>query len=67
MTFAGLNNDQQRADVIDYLRTLAANPVPLPAADAAPAAAPAPAAPAAPQAAPSSSAAPAPAAPPPSK
>jgi cytochrome c len=38
MTFAGINNDQQRADVIDYLRTLSANPVPLPAATAPPAA-----------------------------
>lgn len=45
MTFAGINNDKSRADVIDYLRTLSANPVPLPAASpaAAPAAAPAPA------------------------
>jgi cytochrome c len=38
MAFAGINNDQQRADVIDYLRTLSHNPLPLPAADAAPAA-----------------------------
>ena len=30
MSFAGLNNEKQRADVIDYLRTLAATPVPLP-------------------------------------
>jgi cytochrome c len=30
MTFAGLNNDQQRADVIAYLRTLSPNPAPLP-------------------------------------
>ena len=30
MAFAGLNNDKQRADVIDYLRTLSANPAPLP-------------------------------------
>ena len=27
MTFAGIKNDQQRADVIDYLHTLADNPV----------------------------------------
>lgn len=38
MTFAGLKRDQQRADVIDYLRTLSDNPKPLPkAAQAAPA------------------------------
>ena len=43
MTFAGLSRETQRADVIDYLHTLADNPVPLPkAAEAAPAA-PAPA------------------------
>ncbi len=30
MTFAGLANLQQRADVIAYLRTLSPNPVPLP-------------------------------------
>ncbi len=43
MTFAGLARDQQRADVIDYLHTLADSPVPLPkAAENAPAAAPAP-------------------------
>ena len=30
MAFAGLNNDKQRADVIFYLRSLAATPVPLP-------------------------------------
>jgi cytochrome c len=47
MSFAGIKNDQQRADVIDYLHTLAASPEPLPAPDAAPAAAAAPAAPAA--------------------
>ena len=42
MTFAGLPRDQQRADVIDFLRTLADNPVPLPkAAENAPTAAPA--------------------------
>jgi cytochrome c len=39
MTFAGLSRDQQRADVIDYLRTQADNPLPLPkVAEAAPAA-----------------------------
>jgi cytochrome c len=32
MTFAGLSNEKQRADVIAYLDTLAANPVPLPKA-----------------------------------
>jgi cytochrome c len=42
MTFAGIKNDQQRADVIDYLHTLADNPLPLPKPEAsnAPAAAP---------------------------
>lgn len=30
MTFAGLSNDKQRADVIAYLDTLSKNPVPLP-------------------------------------
>jgi cytochrome c len=34
MTFAGVKNDQQRADVIDYLHTLSDNPVPLPKAQA---------------------------------
>jgi cytochrome c len=34
MSFAGIPNDKQRADVIDYLRTLADNPMPLPAAEA---------------------------------
>jgi cytochrome c len=51
MTFAGINNDQQRADVIAFLDTLSDNPVPLPKPEAAaPAAggAPAPAAGAAP-------------------
>ncbi|HET9175471.1 MAG TPA: cytochrome c family protein [Pseudolabrys sp.] len=38
MTFAGLTRPEQRADIIDYLRTLADNPVPVPkAAEAAPA------------------------------
>src|SRR5580692_2307610 len=31
MAFAGIKNDQQRADVIDYLHTLSHNPEPLPA------------------------------------
>lgn len=35
MTFAGLKNPQQRADVLAYLRTLADNPAPLPKAEAA--------------------------------
>ena len=35
MTFAGLTRGQQRADVIDYLHTLADNPEPLPKAAAA--------------------------------
>jgi cytochrome c len=30
MAFAGIGNDQQRANVIAYLRSLSANPVPLP-------------------------------------
>jgi len=34
MTFAGIKNDQQRADVIDYLHTLSDNPVPLPKPEA---------------------------------
>ncbi|MGA7803003.1 c-type cytochrome [Bradyrhizobium sp.] len=37
MTFAGFDNEHQRADVIAYLRTLSDNPVPLPTATAAPA------------------------------
>ncbi len=36
MTFAGIPNAQQRADVIAYLRSLSDNPVPLPAPEAAP-------------------------------
>ena len=37
MTFAGLSRPEQRADLIDYLHTLADNPVPLPkAAEGAP-------------------------------
>ena len=35
MTFAGLSNEKQRADVIDYLDTLSAHPVPLPTAQGA--------------------------------
>ena len=30
MAFAGLNNEKQRADVIAYLRSLSAAPIPLP-------------------------------------
>jgi len=30
MTFAGISNEKQRADLIDYLDTLSPNPVPLP-------------------------------------
>jgi cytochrome c len=43
MAYAGLSNTQQRADLVAYLRTLAATPAPLPPAGqaAAPAAAPA--------------------------
>jgi len=50
MTFAGMPNEKQRADVIAYLNTLSANPLPLPTAQAAPANSPA-AAPANPPAA----------------
>lgn len=32
MAFAGISNDKERANVIAYLRSLSANPVPLPAA-----------------------------------
>ena len=35
MTFAGISNDQQRADLIAYLRTLSDSPKPLPKAEAA--------------------------------
>ena len=35
MTFAGLSREEQRADVIAYLRTLSDNPKPLPKAEAA--------------------------------
>jgi cytochrome c len=34
MAFAGIDDDKERADVIDYLHTLSASPEPLPAADA---------------------------------
>lgn len=34
MTFAGVKNDQRRADVIAYLHTLSDNPVPLPKPEA---------------------------------
>jgi cytochrome c len=40
MTFAGVQNDKQRADLIAYLRTLSDNPVPLPKQAAAPASPP---------------------------
>jgi len=40
MTFAGIANEKQRADLIAYLDTLSKNPVPLPKAASAPAAAP---------------------------
>lgn len=36
MTYAGISNAQQRADVIAYLRTLSKNPEPLPKPEAAP-------------------------------
>ncbi|HEX5327019.1 MAG TPA: cytochrome c family protein, partial [Acetobacteraceae bacterium] len=35
MTYAGIKNNQTRADVIDYLRTLSDNPEPLPKVEAA--------------------------------
>src|SRR5580658_9230046 len=61
MTFAGIPSAKDRANVIAYLRTLSANPVPLPAPEAAAPAAPA--APATPAPATGAPAAPAPAAP----
>jgi cytochrome c len=68
MTFAGLSNEKQRADVIAYLDTLSPHPVPLPTAQGAaapaakaPAAAPAPAPASGGSPAPSSSNPPAPA------
>jgi cytochrome c len=44
MSYAGIANPRMRANVIDYLCTLADHPVPLPSATAAPAKLPAPAA-----------------------
>jgi cytochrome c len=77
MTFAGIDNEKERADIIDFLNSNSDNPLPLPkAAEATPApatpaasAAPAPGAPAAqpPAAAKPAPAAPKPAAPPASK
>ena len=49
MSFAGISNDQERANVIDYLHTLSPNPEPLPAPVATPAPAPAAAAAVAPE------------------
>ncbi|HEX3403209.1 MAG TPA: cytochrome c family protein [Acetobacteraceae bacterium] len=40
MSFAGITNDKQRADVVAFLRSLSDNPVPLPAPEAASPAAP---------------------------
>jgi cytochrome c len=57
MTFAGISNDKERANVIDFLRTLSPHPVPLP--PVAPAAAPAAGTPGAPAAAPAAKPAPA--------
>ena len=60
MTFAGIKNPQQRADVIAFLRTLSDNPKPLPKAEAAkPAEKPAAAASNAPAAKPAEAAKPA--------
>jgi cytochrome c len=42
MTFAGLPNEKQRADIIAYLNTLSKSPQPLPTAQSAPAPAEAP-------------------------
>jgi cytochrome c len=44
MSYAGIAQPRMRANVVDYLRTLADQPVPLPAATAAPSKGPAPAA-----------------------
>ena len=41
MTFAGVNSPEERADILAYLQTLSANPLPFPEAEAAPAADPA--------------------------
>jgi cytochrome c len=75
MTFAGIDNEKERADVIDFLNSNSDSPLPMPKAAEAtppaanPAAAPAPGAPAAnpPAAAQPAPAAPKPAAPPASK
>ena len=48
MAFAGISRDNQRADVIEYLRSLADNPVPLPKVAEGQPSAPAPAQPPAP-------------------
>lgn len=62
MNFAGIRTAEERADILAYLQTLSASPVPFPAAEEVPAAdAPAEAAPA--EAAPATEAAPADAAP----
>ena len=50
MTFAGISNNQERADVIDYLRTLSPHPLPLPKPTEAPPPKPAASAAAAPAA-----------------
>jgi len=55
MSFPGFHSEKERAEVIDYLRTLSPHPLPLPPVPAAPAAA----APAKPAAAPAKPAAPA--------
>ena len=62
MSFAGVKDPKERANILAYLQTLSPTPVPFPAAEAAPAAAGA-AAPAAEGAAPAAEAAPAAAAP----
>jgi len=63
MSFAGFASEKQRAEVIDYLRSLSPNPVPLPAAAPAAELAPAATAPAATAPAATAPAATAPAAP----
>jgi cytochrome c len=62
MTFAGISNDQERANVIDYLHTLSPKPEPLPASGAPTPSAPTASAPTA--SAPTPSATPAPEKPP---
>lgn len=59
MGFAGIKKDDERANLIAYLRTLSDNPAPLPEADAAPAEEGAPAEDAAPAETPAEDAAPA--------